>query len=78
VLLLLQLLVAANGVPSSLMRSTLISEAIHSFETSVITRATRRHIENGILRQLLGHVIGVAYNLTPNRNEYQETSGRAE
>jgi hypothetical protein len=44
------LLVTANVVPSSLILFALIMDAAHSSETSVLTRATRRHIpENGIL-----------------------------
>jgi hypothetical protein len=46
----LRLLVAANVVPSSPIFVTLMMEAIHSSETSVLRRAARRHIpENGIL-----------------------------
>jgi hypothetical protein len=46
---LLHLLVTANVVPSSLIPSTVMMEAIDSFETSVLTRGTRRHIpEDGI------------------------------
>jgi hypothetical protein len=45
-----QLLVTANFVPSSLILSTLIMDEIRSFETSLVSRATRRHIpEDGIL-----------------------------
>jgi hypothetical protein len=40
----LQLLVTANVVPSSLNLFTLMMEAIRSTETSVLTRATQRHI----------------------------------
>jgi hypothetical protein len=44
----LQLLYTPNVTPSSLILFTLM-EAISSFETSVLTRVTRRHIrENGI------------------------------
>jgi hypothetical protein len=47
----LRLLVTAKVVPSSPFLVTLIMEAIRSSETSVLTRATRRHIlEDDILR----------------------------
>jgi hypothetical protein len=46
----LQLLVTANVVPSSPILFTLMVNAIHSSETSILTIATRRHIpEDGIL-----------------------------
>jgi hypothetical protein len=46
----LRLPVTANIVPSSPFLVSLIMEAIHSFETSILTRATRRNIpEEGIL-----------------------------
>jgi hypothetical protein len=41
---MLRLLVTANIVPSSLILVNLMMEAIRSSETSVITRATQRHI----------------------------------
>jgi radical SAM superfamily enzyme with C-terminal helix-hairpin-helix motif len=41
---LLRLLVTANVVPSSQILVTLIMEAILSYETSVLIRATRRNI----------------------------------
>jgi hypothetical protein len=44
------LLVPANIVPSSLMLFTLMMEAVRPTKTSVVTRATYRHIpEDGIL-----------------------------
>jgi hypothetical protein len=46
----LQLLVTANVVPSSLIPITLMMEAIRSSEKSVLTRARGRHItEDGFL-----------------------------
>jgi hypothetical protein len=48
-------LVTANFVPSQLILSTLIMEAIRSSETSALTKSARRHIkEDGILQSLRG------------------------
>jgi hypothetical protein len=47
----LQLLVTVNAQLSVMILSTLMMEAIHNTEISIIERPTRRHIpENGILR----------------------------
>jgi hypothetical protein len=47
---MLQLLVTANVVSIPLILSTLMMEATHSSETSVLTTVTPRHIpEDGIL-----------------------------
>jgi hypothetical protein len=47
-------LVVTSAVPSSLIRFTLIMKAIHISKTSLLTRATRRHItEHGILHKYL-------------------------
>jgi hypothetical protein len=48
--IVLQLLVTANVVPSSLILSILMMEEMRFSETSVFTRATRLHIpEDGIV-----------------------------
>jgi hypothetical protein len=39
-----QLVVPADDVPSSLIFPALMTEAINSYDTSVLTRGTRRHI----------------------------------
>jgi hypothetical protein len=46
----LQLLVTVNVVPSSPILVTLLMELIRSSETSVLTRATRRHIAEDDIR----------------------------
>jgi hypothetical protein len=50
---MLQLLVTANVIPSSLILFTPMMEAIRSSKMSVLTRTTRHHIpEDGILQYL--------------------------
>jgi hypothetical protein len=54
----LQLLVTVNIVPGSLILLTLVMEGMRSSETSVLTRATRRHIrEDGILHVLVVQIV---------------------
>jgi hypothetical protein len=67
-----QLLVTANVLPSSLLLSTLIMEAIHSSETSVLTRATRRSIPkddilHSHLRESLKSYEKITIMTRPNR-----------
>jgi hypothetical protein len=57
---MLQLLVTANVVPSSLIVFTTMMEAILSSETSVLTRATRCHIpEDGILPTAMSLILSL-------------------
>jgi hypothetical protein len=49
----LQLLVTANAIPSSLIISTLMMDVMRSSETSVLTRVTRHIPEDGIFPGIL-------------------------
>jgi hypothetical protein len=65
----LRLLVTANIVPSSPILVTLMMEAIHSSETSVLTRATRRNVPED---DNLQFIIPSASELPPPTNIYNE------
>jgi hypothetical protein len=49
------MLVSASIVPSSQFLVTLMMEAIRSSETSVLTRATQRHIPEDVIRNSSRH-----------------------
>jgi hypothetical protein len=53
---LLRLLVTANAVPSSLILDTLMIVALRSSCSSLLTRATRRHIPEDEVFQLLNYM----------------------
>jgi hypothetical protein len=57
----LRLLVTANIVPSSPILVTLMLEMIHSSETSVLTRATRRHIPDDGIPQVTTRRVQIIY-----------------
>jgi hypothetical protein len=64
----LLLLVTANVVPSSPILVTVMMEALRSYETSVITRTTRRNIEEDVIRHS---------RLRENLKSYIALTGRA-
>jgi hypothetical protein len=62
-----QLLVTAGVVPSSQILVTLMKDALSSSDTSVITRATRRNIqEDAILHVSLMSVSLIALSIVPH------------
>jgi hypothetical protein len=58
------MLVTANIVPISPILVTLIMEALSSYETSVLTRATRRNIpEDAILLNYYTHLVQCTFEI---------------
>jgi hypothetical protein len=70
--------VTANVVPSSSILVTLMMEALSSFETSVLTRATRRNIpEEAILHShcsenLKSYIFQNLSTVTPSRDDMKQ------
>jgi hypothetical protein len=68
-----RLLVRANVVPSSPILVTLIMKALSSSETSVLTRTTRRNIQDDAILYQVFYFLRIYGSLTTDNNVTDQT-----